>query len=69
MLAIEKTWKMAAVSAEKRLSKPRARKAKGDQARIARAISYYERVRSRGRDRRSRAEEYETWKTPKSGNK
>ena len=38
MLAIVKDWKMAAVSAEKRLSKPWARKAKGDRARIARAI-------------------------------
>ena len=38
MLAIVKAWKMAAVSAEKRLSKHGARKAKGDQAKIARAI-------------------------------
>ena len=38
MLAIVKAWKMAAVSAEKRLSKLGARKAKEDQARIARAI-------------------------------
>ncbi len=30
MLAIVKTWKMTAVSVEKRLSKPKARKAKGD---------------------------------------
>jgi hypothetical protein len=37
MLAIVKAWKIAAVSAEKRLSKPGARKAKKDQARIARA--------------------------------
>ena len=38
MLAIVKASKMAAVLAEKRLSKPGARKAKGDQARIPRAI-------------------------------
>ncbi len=38
MLGLMKAWKMAAVAAEKRLSKPGARKAKGDQARIARAI-------------------------------
>jgi hypothetical protein len=38
MLGLVKAWKMAAVSAEKRLSKAGAKKAKGDQARIARAI-------------------------------
>jgi len=38
MLGLIKTWKMAGVTAEKRLTKAGARKAKGDQARIARAI-------------------------------
>jgi hypothetical protein len=38
MLGLIKAWKMAAVTEEKRLSKAGARKAKGDQARIARAI-------------------------------
>jgi len=38
MLGLVKTWKMAAVTAKKRLSKAGARKAKGDQARVARAI-------------------------------
>jgi hypothetical protein len=38
MLELMKAWKMAALAAEKRLSKLGARKAKGDQARIARAI-------------------------------
>ena len=38
MLGLVKAWKMAAIAAEKRLSKPGAKKAKGDQARIARAI-------------------------------
>ncbi len=38
MLGLVKAWKMAAVTAEKRLSKARARMAKGDQARVARAI-------------------------------
>ncbi len=38
MLGLVKAWKMAAVSAEKRLTKAGARKTKGDQARIARAI-------------------------------
>ena len=39
MLGLIKTWKMAAVTVEKILSRAGARKAKGDQARIARAIS------------------------------
>ncbi len=38
MLGLVKAWKMAAVTAEKRLSKAGARKAKGNQARITRAI-------------------------------
>jgi hypothetical protein len=38
MQGLVKAWKAAAIAAEKRLSKPGARKAKGDQARIARAI-------------------------------
>jgi hypothetical protein len=38
MLGLVKAWKMAAVAAEKRLSKAGARKAMGNQARIARAI-------------------------------
>jgi hypothetical protein len=38
MLGLVKAWKMAAVTAEKRLMKAGARKAKGDKARIARAI-------------------------------
>jgi hypothetical protein len=38
MLGLVKAWKMAAIATEKRLSKPEAKKAKGDQARIARAI-------------------------------
>ena len=39
MLGLVKAWKMAAVTAEKRLTmKAGARKAKGDQARTARAI-------------------------------
>jgi hypothetical protein len=38
MMGLVKKWKMAAVIAEKRLSKAGAKKAKGDQARVARAI-------------------------------
>jgi len=38
MLELVKAWKMAAITAGKRLTKAGARKAKGDQARIARAI-------------------------------
>ena len=38
MLSLVKAWKTTTIAAEKRLSKPGARKAKGDQARIARAI-------------------------------
>jgi hypothetical protein len=38
MLGLIKAWKMAVVTAEKRLAKARARKAEEDQARIARAI-------------------------------
>jgi hypothetical protein len=38
LLGLVKAWKMAAVTAEKRLMKAGARKAKGDQTRIARAI-------------------------------
>ena len=38
VLGLVKAWKKAAVTAEKRLTKAGARKAKGDQARIARAI-------------------------------
>jgi hypothetical protein len=38
MLGLVKAWKMAAIAAEKRLSKPGAKKAKGGHARIARAI-------------------------------
>ena len=38
MLGLVKSWKVAATTAEKRLSKARARKAKGGQARIARAM-------------------------------
>ena len=38
MLDLVKTWKMAAMTAEKRMTKAGARKAKGDEARIARAI-------------------------------
>ena len=34
MLGLVKAWKMAAIAAEKRLSKPGALKAKGDKARI-----------------------------------
>jgi hypothetical protein len=37
MLGLVKKWKMAAVRAEKRLSKAGAKKAKGDQARVAKA--------------------------------
>ncbi len=39
MLGLVKAWKMAAITAEKRLSKMEAKKAKGDQARLARAIN------------------------------
>jgi hypothetical protein len=39
MVEIVKKWKMAAVTAEKRLSKAGAKKAKGDQARVAWAIT------------------------------
>ena len=38
MLRLVKKWKMAAVTAEKRLSKAGAQKAKENQARVARAI-------------------------------
>ncbi len=38
MLGLVNAWRMAAVAAEKRLSKQESRKAKGDQAWIARAI-------------------------------
>jgi hypothetical protein len=38
MLGLVKKWKMAAVTTEKRLSKAGTKKAKGDQARVARAI-------------------------------
>ncbi len=38
MLGLVKTWKMTAVAAEKRLTKAAARKARGDRARVARAI-------------------------------
>jgi hypothetical protein len=38
MLGEVKKWKMAAVTTEKRLTKVGAKKAKGDQARVARAI-------------------------------
>jgi hypothetical protein len=38
MLGLVKKWKMAAITAEKRLTKAGSRKAKGGQARIARAI-------------------------------
>ena len=38
MLGLVKAWKMATIAAEKRLSKPGAKKAKGDQAMISRAI-------------------------------
>ncbi len=38
MLGMFKAWKMVAVTEEKRLSKADARKAKGDQARVTRAI-------------------------------
>ncbi len=38
MLGLVKAWKAAAIAAENRLSKAGARKAKGDQARVARAI-------------------------------
>ena len=38
MLGLVKTWKTSAIAAEKRLSKTGAKKAKGDHARIARAI-------------------------------
>ncbi len=36
MMGLAKAWKTASIAAEKRLFKPGARKAKGDQARIAR---------------------------------
>ncbi len=38
MLGLVKAWKMAAISAEKRLTKAGALKTKEDQARVARAI-------------------------------
>ncbi len=38
MMGLVKKWKMATVTAEKRLSKAGAKKAKGYQARVARAI-------------------------------
>ncbi len=38
MLGLVKAWKLAAVAAEKRLSKAEAKKARGDNALIARAI-------------------------------
>ena len=38
MIGLIKAWKMAEVTVEKRLTKAGTRKAKGDQARIARAI-------------------------------
>ena len=38
VLGLVKKWKMAAVTAEKRLTKVGAKKAKGDQTRVARAI-------------------------------
>ena len=38
MPGLVKAWKMTSIAAEKRLSKPGAKKAKGDQAKIARAI-------------------------------
>ena len=38
MLGPVKAWKMAAIAAEKRLSKPGAKKSMGDRARVARAI-------------------------------
>ncbi len=38
MLGMVKAWKVATVTAEKRISKAGARKAKGDQTRMARAV-------------------------------